>query len=53
MANAEYIVFPSVFTTTTGTITGLTAGQTYHFVVIARNIVKLSQYSNRITVKAA
>ena len=43
--NSDYIVFSSVFTSTSGTITGLTAGLSYNFVVKSRNIIKLSEYS--------
>jgi hypothetical protein len=53
VSSSDYIVFTSVFTSTSGTITGLTAGLSYDFVVKSRNIIKLSDYSLEIAVKAA
>jgi hypothetical protein len=46
-------VFSSGILTTTETVTGLTPGVTYRFVVQARNVVTFSEYSAHVDVLAA
>ena len=53
MSSISYTVFSSGVLTTTETVTGLTPGVTYRFVVQARNVVTLSEYSAHVDVLAA
>ena len=53
MSSINYTVFSSGVLTTTETVTGLTPGVTYRFVVQARNVVTLSEYSAHVDVLAA
>ena len=53
MSSISYTVFSSGVLTTTETVTGLTPGVTYRFVVQARNVVTFSEYSAHVDVLAA
>ena len=53
MSSISYTVFSSGILTTTETVTGLTPGVTYRFVVQARNVVTFSEYSAHVDVLAA
>lgn len=55
VGNAEngYTVYSSGTTTTSRTVSGLFPGVTYRFVVQARNLVGLSEYSDIVDILAA
>ena len=53
VSSISYTVFSSGVLTTTETVTGLTPGVTYRFVVQARNVVTLSELSAHVDVLAA
>ena len=53
VSSISYTVFSTGVLTTTETVTGLTPGVTYRFVVQAKNVVTFSEYSAHVDVLAA
>ena len=53
VATNSYTVFSDGLLTTSETVTGLTPGVTYRFVVKARNVVTFSEYSDSVDILAA
>jgi hypothetical protein len=51
--STTYTIFSNSITTKSTTVTGLTAGKTYKFIVQSRNIIGLSKESIAITILAA
>lgn len=50
---SSYQIYDAAYAGTDLTVTGLTPGVTYRFVVRARNVISLSDFSNEIDVLAA
>lgn len=52
-SDAAYVTFADNHAPTTITVTGLTPGTIYDFVILARNVINYSAYSEYISILAA
>jgi hypothetical protein len=51
--STDYTLYESGLTSTSATVTGLTAGVNYKFVIQSRNVINFSDYSSAVSVLAA